>query len=156
MEYDERLIPVAAEAGPRGELTDEETTSLDNRISEVRGFWSGGLAVDSACNPDEMNGLASAVESQQVGDPSLGGVTGELAELGPGLTYSPSLSSVRKAYAMPQLRQEDLTVAERIHAGSEGESEAVQSTAFQGEIPSPWRRSLPRRKKLRDAALEAY
>ena len=35
MEYDERLVPVAAEAGPREELTDEEETHIDQRIGEV-------------------------------------------------------------------------------------------------------------------------
>ena len=77
---------------------------MDQRISEVRGSQSAGLAVERACSPYvEVNELASAMESQQVGDPSLGEVTGGLGELGPGLTHSPSLSAVEKADMMPEL-----------------------------------------------------
>ena len=57
---------------------------------------------------------------------------------------------------MLELRRGDLTVDQRICAGSEDESEAVRSTAFPGEKQSPWRRSLPRKTELRDAALEAF
>ena len=102
MDYRERLIPVAAEADrPREELTDEEETRIIQRDSEVRDSQSRGLSAESICNPSVWNGVASAVESQQswsdipsLGDPSPGEVTGGLAELGPGLTDMPSLSSV--------------------------------------------------------------
>ena len=130
MEIEERLIPVAAETGPRGELTDEKETRMDRRITEVRDSRSEGLAVDSACNPGELNRLAMAVASHQVGDPSLGEVTGEPAVLGPGLSYSPSLSSARKAPRTPELRQGDLTVDQWIE-GSKDEAEDKRASAIQ-------------------------
>ena len=142
MEIEERLIPVAAEAGPRGELTDEKETRMDQRITKVQGSQSEGLTVDSACNPyEERNKLASAMESQQVRDPSLGGVTGGLVELGPGLTHSPSLSAVGRADVMPELRHEELTVTARNPEGfrdrsEEDESAAINQEVVQGEILS--------------------
>ena len=72
----------------------------------------------------EVNELASAMESQQVGDPSLGGVTGGLVELGPGLTHSPRLSAVERADVMPELRHEELTVATRNPASFRDKLEA--------------------------------
>ena len=48
MENKESLVPVAAEAGPREEITDETGTRMDQRISEVRGSQSEGLAVEPA------------------------------------------------------------------------------------------------------------
>ena len=78
----------------------------------------------------EVNELVSAMESQQVGDPSLGEVTGGLGELGPGLTHLPSLSAVEKADVMPELRQEELTVAARNPERFRDRSEADESAAM--------------------------
>ena len=62
MENDERLIPVAAEAGPREEITDKMGIRMDQRISEVRGSQSERLASERTCSPYEVeNGLVSAM-----------------------------------------------------------------------------------------------
>ena len=63
MDYEERLVPVAAEAGPREELTNEKETRIDQRISKVGDSLLIGLAAESVCNPEERNRLALAVES---------------------------------------------------------------------------------------------
>ena len=88
------FISEAAEAGPREELAEEETRIVQ-RNGDVGDSRSPGLAEEHSCNPDDR--MAMATESHQVGDPSPGEVTGEPEELGPGLSYSPSLSTARKA-----------------------------------------------------------
>ena len=74
------------------------------RNSEVGDSQFPGLAEESPCVSDDR--MAMATESHQVGDPSPGEVTGEPEELGPGLSYSPSLSTGGKAQRMPELRRE--------------------------------------------------
>ena len=81
-----------------------------------------------------QNRMASALESQRSwidnpsrADPSPVEVTGEL---GPGLTVTPSLSLTRMAHEVLELRQEDLTIDQRIE-GSEDESEEQRASAIQ-------------------------
>ena len=95
------IVPEAAEAGPREDLAEEETRMVQ-RNSEGGDSRFTGLAVRSPC--DSNNRTAMATEFHQVGDPSPGEVTGEPAELGPGLSYSPNLSTARKAHEMLELR----------------------------------------------------